>query len=82
MDDEPRIDALDVQGLRPWLDDPDRPLGELREQLPFLRSDAQARRFIEDIREGLASLGRGEVYTTDEVMRELEARRRARRSAA
>lgn len=82
MSEEPKIETLDVAEIDRWLNDAQAPIEELIAQFPFLRTEAQARRFLEDIREGLASVERGEVFTTEEVIQELEARRRARRSAA
>jgi hypothetical protein len=82
MDDEPRIGALDIAEIDRWLNDPEAPLDELRQQLPFLQSDAHARRFLAELREGIASADRGELYSTEEMLQELEARRRSRRSAA
>ena len=82
MGDEPRIGALDIAGIDRWLSDPDAPLDALREQLPFLRSDAQARRFLTEIREGLEDVAAGRVVPHEEVMRDVEERRRRYRPSA
>lgn len=82
MDDEPRIAALDLAQIDRWLNDPQAPLHELREQFPFLRSDAQARRFLADLREGLEDIAAGRVVSHEEVMRDVEKRRRRYRPSA
>ena len=82
MNDQPRIAALDIAAIDRWLSDPDAPLGELREQFPFLRSDTHARRFLAEIREGLEDVAAGRVVSHEQVMRDVEERRRGRRPSA
>ncbi|MBV9931710.1 MAG: hypothetical protein JO013_12295 [Alphaproteobacteria bacterium] len=81
MEDSPQIGVatVDVAELQPWLDG-ERPLLELRERLPFLRSDEAATRYVEELRQRLGNAGR--LYTTEEMLAELRKRRRARRDAA
>jgi hypothetical protein len=82
MADDPRIDALDITEIGRWLSDPEAPLGELRDQLPFLRSDAHARRFLAELREGLEDVAAGRVVSHEEVRQDVEERRRRRRPSA
>jgi hypothetical protein len=81
MEDSPEIGmaTIDVAELQPWLDG-DRPLLELRERLPFLHSDEAAKRYVEELRKRLSNPGR--LYTSEEMLAELQKRRRARRDAA
>lgn len=74
--------ASDMAQVERLLGAPDSGFAELSGRLTFLRSEADAREFLEGIKRGLASIERGELYTTDEVRTHLEARRRARRTAA
>ncbi|HEY0413160.1 MAG TPA: hypothetical protein VGD66_08460 [Allosphingosinicella sp.] len=82
MADEPRIATLDVAEIDRWLNDPDAPLGELRERFPFLGSDAEARRMLEGLRRGLADIEAGRVVPHEQVVRDMEERRRRHRPSA
>jgi predicted transcriptional regulator len=82
MAEEPRIATLDVAEIERWLNDPDAPIGELREQFPFLRSDAHARRFLAEIKEGLEDVAAGRVVSHEEVRKDVEERRRRHRPSA
>ncbi len=70
MAEEPKIGTLDVTEIDRWLSDPDAPLDELRQRLPFLHSDEQARRFLEELRAGLEDVAAGRVFSHEEVMRD------------
>jgi hypothetical protein len=82
MADEPRIATLDVAEIDRWLNDPDSPLGELREQFPFLGSDEEARRMLEGLRRGLADIEAGRMVPHEQVVRDMEERRRRYRPSA
>jgi hypothetical protein len=82
MSDEPRIAALDVAAIDRWLNDPEAPLSDLREQFPFLGSDAEARRMLEGLRRGLADIEAGRVVPHEQIVRDMEARRRRHRPSA
>ncbi len=82
MDDEPRIGALDITGIDRWLSDPNAPLEELREQYPFLGSDAEARRMLRSLRRGLADIEAGRVVPHEQIVRDMEERRRRHRPSA
>jgi len=82
MDNEPEIAAIDVGGLERWLNDPAAPLDDLRTQLPFLRSDVQARRFLNEIREGLEDVRLGRTVPHEAIVRDVEERRRRGRANA
>lgn len=81
MKDEPQIDSLDVGALGKWLDG-DAPLAELLTILPFLKSEAEARRFLDGVREGRDDVVNGRTHSTDQVFAELRRLREQRRAAA
>ena len=82
MAEDPRIATLDIAEIDRWLSDPDAPLDELREQYPFLRSDAEARRMLDGLRRGLADIEAGRVVPHEQVVRDVEERRRRHRPSA
>ncbi len=79
--EDPAILPINVDELGDWLDG-GRPLSEMRERFPDFASDEDALNFLESVRRGLADIEAGRVFTTEEMMRRLESRRRARRAAA
>jgi len=81
MKDEPRIDTLDVGTLGEWLDG-DAPLAELFKKLPFLKSESEARSFLDGVREGRDDVANDRTHSTDEVFAELRRLREQRRAAA
>lgn len=83
MDEEPKIVALDVAELERWLDDPDASLVELMADLPFLRTEAEARAYLDDIREALDDVKHGRVVPHEQIVQDAaERRNRFRASAA
>jgi len=74
--------ASDIAWIDDQLADPDASFDALRADFPFLRSAAEARRFLEDIKEGLEDVAAGRVVPHEQVVRESEARRRRFRSSA
>ena len=82
MAEEPRIEAFDVAAINRWLIDSDAPLDALREQFPFLHSDEEARTFLAEIRQGLEDIEAGRVVPHEQVVRDMEARRRRSRPNA
>jgi hypothetical protein len=74
--------AADIAWIDQQLADPEASFDELRAELTFLRSPAQARRYLEGIREGLEDVAAGRVVPHEEVVREMEERRRRRRPSA
>jgi hypothetical protein len=82
MADEPRIATLDIAEIDRWLSDPDAPLDELREQYPFLGSDAEARRMLQGLRRGLADIEAGRVVPHRQIVLDMEERRRRHRPSA
>lgn len=83
MAEEPQIATVDVGDIRRWIDDPEAPLGELIALLPFLGSEAGARRYLDGVREGLEAARAGRVVSHEQVLRDAAERRlRYRPSAA
>jgi len=82
MADEPRIATLDIAEIDRWLSDPDASLDALREQFPFLGSDAEARHMLQGLRRGLADIEAGRVVPHEQIVREMEERRRNYRPSA
>lgn len=83
MDEEPAIIALDVAELQRWLaDDSAATLADLMADLPFLRTEAQARAYLDDIREGLDDLKHGRVFTHEQITQDVADRRNRYRAAA
>lgn len=83
MDEDPKITALDVAEIDRWLTDAEAPIGELIERYPFLRSEAEARRFLAKIKAGQEDVRAGRVVPHEQIRRDMaERRRRYRPSAA
>lgn len=83
MNDAPKIAALDIAELERWLDDPAAPLGDLMAELPFLRTEAEARAYLDDLRVGLDDIKHGRTVPHEQVVRDAaERRNRYRVSAA
>lgn len=78
----PVIEAIDCDDLQPWLDDPARPLADLMAQLPFLTDEAHARRFLDELQEGLDDVAAGRTVPHEDVVRDMEERRRLRHADA
>jgi hypothetical protein len=82
MGEEPKIAALDVAELDRWLNDPDASIGELMADLPFLRTEAEARRYLDEIREALDDVKHGRVVPHEQIVRDAAERRRRYRASA
>ena len=74
--------AADIAWIDQQLADPAATFDELRAELTFLRSPEQARRYLEGIRRGLEDVAAGRVVPHEQVVREMEERRRRRRPSA
>lgn len=77
MSDEPDIGvaAVDVADLQPWLAG-ERSLSELTTHYPFLRTEDQAQRFLASVAEGLADVRAGRTVPHEQILRDVEDRRR------
>lgn len=82
MAKEPKIGTLDIAEIDRWLSDPHAPIGELMAELPFLQSEAHARQFLEDVKEGLEDIRAGRIVSHERVVRDMEERRRRYRASA
>jgi hypothetical protein len=82
MSEESRIAALDIAGIERWLDDPEVSVAELMAELPFLRTKAEAKEFLASIRAGLDDIRHGRTVPHEQVVREMEERRRRYRASA
>lgn len=71
----------DIALLTQWLDDP-AALRSLMADHDFLRSETEARRYVEDLLVGLEDIRNGRTFSHEQVLRESEARRRRYRNAA
>lgn len=76
MAEEERTVGDDIAWIDEQLADPKASFEDLRAELPFLRSAAHARRFLEEIREGLEDVAAGRVVPHEVVARDVEERRR------
>lgn len=82
MADDQRSVADDIGWIDEQLADPEATFDVLRADFPFLRSAAQARRFLEKIRLGLEDVAAGRVVSHEVVARDMEERRRRYRPSA
>jgi hypothetical protein len=82
MSEEPKIGTLDVAEIDRWLNDPEAPIDELMAQFPFLRTESEARRFLEEVKVGLEDVRAGRVVPHEQVARDVAERRRRYRSSA
>ncbi|TMJ16279.1 MAG: hypothetical protein E6G94_04660 [Alphaproteobacteria bacterium] len=80
-EEDPTI-ARDIAWVDEQLADPEASFETLRSEFCFLRSAAEARRFLEDIREGLEDFAAGRTVPHEVVVREMEERHRRHRSSA
>lgn len=71
----------DIALLTRWLDDP-AALRSLMSDHDFLRSESEARRYVEGLLVGLEDVRNGRTFSHEQVLRESEARRRRYRSTA
>ena len=75
-----------VAGDIAWVDEllaaPDSGLDKLQSEFPFLRTTADARRFLEGVRVGLVDVAAGRVVPHEVVVRDMEERRRRYRPSA
>jgi hypothetical protein len=76
MADDQRSVADDIAWIDEQLADPEASFDELRADLPFLSSAAHARRFLQEIREGLEAVSDGRVVPHEQIEREARERRR------
>jgi hypothetical protein len=82
MSEEPRIAALDVAGIERWLDNPAVSVAEVMAELPFLRIEAEAEEFLASIRSGLEDIRLGRTVPHEQVVRDMQERRRRYRASA
>jgi len=74
--EEPGIEAVDAADLDPWLNDPDAPIQELIDKLPFLHSPEQARSYLEKVKAGMEDVRAGRTMSHEEFLaRRAEQRR-------
>ena len=81
MAKQDKIAAVDVAELSRWLDDAGS-IAELMAQLPFLKTQTEAQRYLDDVREGLESIRAGRFVSHEQVVGDVEQRRRAYRVSA
>jgi hypothetical protein len=82
MAEDPHSVAADIAWVDEHLAAPDGGLERLQSEFPFLRSAADARRFLEGIRSGLEDVAAGRVVPHEVVVRDMEERRRRYRPSA
>jgi len=73
---------LDVAGIERWLDNPDVSVAEIMADLPFLRTESEAKDFLASIRSGLDDIRLGRAVPHEQVVRDMEERRRRYRTSA
>lgn len=76
-----QIEALDIATLESWIDS-DAALSELLAELPFLRSEADALRFVEDVRMVVDDVQNGRTVSHAQIARDVAERRRSYRTDA
>jgi hypothetical protein len=82
MAEEERSIEDDIAWVDEQLVDPEEAFDRLRADFEFLRTPAQARRFLEELRLGLEDAAAGRVVPHEVVLREFEERRRRHRPSA
>jgi hypothetical protein len=80
-EEEPTV-GDDIAWIDAQLADPGASFEALRAEHPFLRSVAEARRYLEDIRVALVDVLEGRVVSHEQIGRDVEERRRRYRSDA
>lgn len=81
-DQEPGIVALDAVELERWLNDPAVTIVDVMADLPFLRTETQARAYISYIRESLEDLKQGRCVSHEQVAQDVADRRNRYRATA
>ena len=58
------------------------PIADLMSELPFLTTQDEARRYLDDLKEALEDVRHGRVFSHEQIVRDAEARRHRYRPSA